>query len=189
MTLPVVERQWTDFTQGSLVPTGNNLDVAISGRGFLVVEGPSGPLYTRNGNLRLTVGGQLCTAEGYAVRGVGGGQIKMDPARAAEITADGTIRQEGQGLGQIAVVDFKNTASLTKRGGTYFVNSDPANQPAPAADAVLQQGKLENSNVPVAEAAMGLVGTMRQFEMLQRAVGVAGDMNRKTIEEVARVGS
>src|SRR5215475_4808628 len=48
-TLPTIERQWTDFSQGTLQTTGNPLDVALSGPGFFVVNGPGGPLYTRNG--------------------------------------------------------------------------------------------------------------------------------------------
>jgi flagellar basal body rod protein FlgG len=113
----------------------------------------------------------------------------VTPSKPVEITTDGTVRQDGQSLGQIGLVDFKSIASLKKMGGTYFLNPDPKNQPVAATQATLQQGKLESSNVPVAEAAMRLVGTMRQFEMLQKAIGISADMNRKTIDEVARVGS
>src|ERR1039457_868174 len=76
-TLPVVKRQWTDFSQGTLLPTGSQLDVAISGPGFLAVNGPSGPLYTRNGNLQVSPSGQLATADGYTVRGAGGNPIQV----------------------------------------------------------------------------------------------------------------
>ena len=68
-----------------------------------------------------------------------------------------------------------------------FQNSDPKNAPVPAPNVEVQQGKIEGSNVPVAEAAMRLVGVMRQFEMLQKAVGISSDMDTKTIQEVARV--
>ncbi len=61
--------------------------------------------------------------------------------------------------------------------------------PAPIPATEVQQGKLEGSNVPVAEAAMRLVGVMRQFEMLQKAIGVSSDMDTKSIQEVARVAS
>src|SRR5882672_2525041 len=71
-TMPVVEKQWTDFSPGVLQVTGNPLDVALSGNGFLVVEGPSGPLYTRNGSLQILPSGDLATAEGYALQGAGG---------------------------------------------------------------------------------------------------------------------
>ena len=188
-SLPVVERQWTDFSQGTLLPTGSQLDVAITGHGFLAVNGPSGPLYTRNGNLQASASGQLTTADGYAVRGADGNHIQVTASKPIEITPDGTVNQDGQAVGQIGLVDFKNTALLKKMGGTYFQNPDSSNQPAAATGATLQQGKLESSNVPVAEAAMRLVGTMRQFEMLQKAIGISADMNRKTIDEVARVAT
>src|ERR1700758_5179085 len=48
-TMPVIERPWTDLSQGLLQPTGNPLDLALSGNGFFTVQGPGGPLYTRNG--------------------------------------------------------------------------------------------------------------------------------------------
>jgi flagellar basal-body rod protein FlgF len=189
-TLPTVKGQWTDFSQGTLVPTGSQLNVGLSGRGFLAVDGSSGPLYTRNGNLQLTTAGKLVTAEGYAVRGVDGNPIQVSPGKTIEITPDGSVRQAGLPVGQIAVVDFKNTSLLKKMGGTYFINSDSkTNPPAAATQTTVQQGKLESSNVPVAEAAMRLVGTMRQFEMLQKAIGISAEMNKKTIDEVARVGS
>src|ERR1051325_8733385 len=63
-TIPVIQRQWTDFSQGTLTPTGNPLDVALSGRGFLTVAGPSGPIYTRNGNLHISPSGDLAHGDG-----------------------------------------------------------------------------------------------------------------------------
>jgi flagellar basal body rod protein FlgG len=188
-TMPVIQRQWTDFSPGVLQVTGNPLDVALSGSGFLSVNGPSGPLYTRNGNLHILASGDLATADGYPLRSTGGGTIQVTSGKPIEILTDGTVRQGGQSLGQIGVVTFKSTDSLIKMGSTCFQNSDPKNLPAKAADAQVQQGKIEGSNVPVAEAAMRLVGVMRQFEMLQKAIGVSNDMDTKTIQEVARVGS
>src|SRR5437588_11140907 len=69
--LPVVERQWTDFGQGSFQTTGNPLDVAISGPGFLAANGPTGPVYTRNGSMKLSHSGVLVTGDGYPLRAVG----------------------------------------------------------------------------------------------------------------------
>jgi len=59
----------------------------------------------------------------------------------------------------------------------------------PAAAAQVEQGKIEDSNVSPAESAVRLVSVMRQFEMLNRAVALGSDMNKRAIEEVARVGS
>ena len=63
-SLPVIERQWTDFTQGSLMPTGNPLDLALSGPGFFVAQSPSGPVFTRDGSFRLSLRGELITQDG-----------------------------------------------------------------------------------------------------------------------------
>ncbi len=187
-TLPVVERQWTDFSQGTLQPTGNPLDVALSGRGLIAVNGPNGVLYTRNGNFHLAAAGELVTGDGYAVRAAGGQTIRLAPGKPVEITTDGTFVQDGQSVGRLEIVDFASTGSLQKLNGAYFQNTDPNNQPAAAAEVHVEQGRVEGSNVVVPEAAMRLVGMMRQFEMLQKAVTLDSDMNRKAIEEVARVG-
>jgi flagellar basal body rod protein FlgG len=194
-TLPVIERQWTDFSQGSLQVTGNSMDVALSGSGFLVVKGPSGPLYTRNGSLRVLASGELATADGYTLQTVptaqkpDGGTIQVLSDKPIEISSDGTVTQDAQPLGQLQVVNFASTRSLSKMGNTCFLNTDPKNIPAAATAAKIEQGKIESSNVPVAQAAMRLVGVMRQFEMLQKAIGVSSDMDTKSIQEVARVAS
>jgi flagellar basal-body rod protein FlgG len=65
---------------------------------------------------------------------------------------------------------------------------DPAAKPNAAKDVQVQQGKLESSNVSPAESAVRLVSVMRQFEMLQRAISLGVEMNKKAVEEVARVG-
>jgi flagellar basal body rod protein FlgG len=188
-TMPMIQRQWTDFSQGTLQVTGSPMDVALSGSGFFVVNGKSGPLYTRNGSLQALPSGELATADGYPLRSADGGTIHVASSQPIEISTDGSVQQGGQSRGRIDVVTFKSTDSLIKAGNTCFQNSDPKNQPVAAANVEVQQGKLEGSNVPVAEAAMRLVGVMRQFEMLQKAVGVSSEMDTKTIQEVARVGS
>ncbi len=186
-TLPVIERQWTDFSQGSLQVTGNPTDVAISGSGFLAVTGPSGPLYTRGGSLQLLPSGQLATSEGYPLRDPNGAAIQVAAGKPFEISTGGQVTQDGQTVGQIGLVGFGSTDALQKVGADCFRNTDTNNLASPASDAQLQQGKLEASNVPVAESAMRLVGVMRQFEMLQKAVGLSTEMDSKSIQEVARV--
>ncbi len=185
--LPLIERHWTDFRQGPLTPTGNPLDLAISGPGFFVVEGPSGPLYTRNGAFRLSRDGVLETAEGYAVRAVGGGRIRAAAGGSIEVTPAGEVRQRGQVLGQLEIADFTPAESLAKFGRNYFRPADPSLTPRAASGYTIEQGKLEGSNVGVAESAVRLINILRQFEMLQRAVALGGEMNRRAVEEVARV--
>jgi flagellar basal body rod protein FlgG len=186
--MPNIDRHWTDFSQGALENTGNPLDAALAGKGFFAVDGPSGPLYTRNGGFRLSPTGRMITSEGYPVRATGGNALTLESGKRVEISADGTVRQEGRVIGQLEVVDFTSTASLGKQGRTYFRNLDASSQPKPAEGTAVEQGKIEASNTGSAESAVRLVGVMRQFEMLQKAVSLGGEMNRRAIEEVARVG-
>jgi flagellar basal-body rod protein FlgF len=188
-TLPVVERQWTDFSPGILQTTGNPLDVALPGKGFFAINGPNGTLYTRNGSLQVLASGDLGSSDGYPVQSTDGGTIHIAAAKSITISADGTVQQDGQTVGRIGVVDFQSTGTLQKVGSTNFQNTDTTATPQPMANPDVQQGKLEGSNVPVADAAMRLVGVMRQFEMLQKAIGISSDMDTKSIQEVARVGA
>jgi flagellar basal-body rod protein FlgF len=186
-TMPVIERPWVDHSQGNLHSTGNPLDVAISGKGFFAVNGPSGPLYTRNGNFRLAADGKLTTPDGYAVRDPQGSPLTLQSTRPIEISRDGTVTQDGAIIGKLEVVDFTSNAGLSKQGSNYFRATDSTVKPAPATDATLQQGNLEASNTGSAEAAVRLVSVLRQFEMLQKAVSIGTDMNKRAIEEVAKV--
>ena len=188
-TLPVVQRQWTDFSQGTLTSTGSPLDVALSGGGFLAVNGPNGVLYTRHGNLKISPSGELVTSDGYPLRSAGtnGKTIRVASDKPIEISPDGTVRQDGQTLGRFEVVTFPSTTSLTKLNAAAFQNTDPRNVPAAANNIQVLQGKTEASNVAVPESAIRLVGVMRQFEMLQKAVNMDAQMEQQGIQEVAKV--
>lgn len=192
-TLPVIQKGWTDFQQGVITPTGNPLDLALSGKGFFAVEGPSGPLYTRNGTFKISTTGVLTTMDGYPVHGVAPPnqppkKIQTVSQNAIQILPDGTVQQDGQSLGQIELMNFANTDALNKEGNSYYRLSDPKVKGTPAKDVTVSQGKIENSNVAPAESAVRLVDLMRQYEMLQKAVNVAADMNKQAIDQVARVG-
>jgi flagellar basal-body rod protein FlgF len=186
-TMPVIERPWVDHAQGMLHSTGNPLDLALSGSGFFSVNGPSGPLYTRNGNFRLASDGRLVTGEGYAVRDQQGKPLTIAGRLPVEVANDGTITQDGSVIGKLEVVDFTSTAGLSKQGANYFRITDPTQKAVAAPSMSVEQGSLEASNTGSAEAAVRLVSVMRQFEMLQRAVSLGADMNKKAIEEVAKV--
>jgi len=187
-TMPVIQKPWVDFSQGDVHSTGSPLDVALTGKGFFSVQSPGGPLYTRNGNFRLAADGKLVTSDGYAVQTSKGAALTLKSSRPIEISSDGTVTQDGTVIGQLGVVDFTSSAGLSKQGGNYFRLVDPTLRPTAPAGTVVEQGKLEASNSGAAEAAVRLIGVMRQFEMLQKAVALSNDMNRRAVEEVAKVG-
>jgi flagellar basal-body rod protein FlgF len=189
--LPVVERPYTDFSQGMLLATGNPLNLALSGKGLFALNSPSGTVFTRGGDFRISKNNQLESSEGYTVRNVldKGNPITVDPQVPIDVGKDGVVRQSGQDLAKIEVdAPDSNPLSLSKLGTSYFIMADKnaALPVAPQATEVLQ-GQVEQSNVPVAESAVKLVGVMRQFEMLQRAITLDTEMGKKAIDEVAKV--
>ena len=188
-TIPVIEKQFTDFTQGMVTPTGNPLDFALNGNGFFAANGPNGTLYTRNGSFRLSATGALTTAEGYALRTQDGKTIQSQSGSPLVVTMDGEVRQDGQSLGKLDIADFTGKNTVVKHGGNYFRPEDSTAKPVAATAVQVQQGKIESSNVSSAHGAVRLVSVMRQFEMLQKAISMSADMNKHAIEEVARVGS
>ncbi len=187
--MPLIERPWTDLSQGTLQTTGGPFDLALTGRGFFAVNGPSGPLYTRNGSFRLAADGTLVTTDGLPVRGSGGAPVSLDGSRPVDIAADGTIRQGGAVVGKLEVVDFTSPDGLAKQGANYFRVSGPGARPIAPSGTSVEQGKIETSNTGSAESAVRLVSVMRQFEMLQKAVSIGAEMNQQAVQQVARVGS
>jgi flagellar basal body rod protein FlgG len=164
--MPTVERNWTDFSQGTIVPTGNSADLALASPGFFTVDGGSGLMYTRNGHFHIAKSGRLETADGYAVLGTNKGPIMLDPQRPFDVTAAGEIKQRGVTVAQLAIADSNNLEVIEKRGSGYFRFS-PDTKLQPSTLPNILQGNIEASNVAPAYTAVKLVGVMRSFEMLQ----------------------
>ncbi len=157
----------TDFSAGPVERTGRPLDLAIAGDAFFTVDGPDGPLYTRNGVLHRDADGQLVTVSGYPLAGVGN-----IPATVANqdinITANGTVIAGGAQVGQLQLASFADKTQLEPVGTTLFANK--GNQPPGTGDAVVEQGAREKSNVnSVTEMVQMLMG-MRHHEANSKAV-------------------
>src|SRR3954454_17886449 len=128
---------WTDFSQGSVQPTGNPLDVAVSGNAFLTVQTPRGERYTRNGALQINNQGQLVTSEGLQVIGENGPIVFQPNDRDISIGVDGlTAVQEGNNTtdsqrGKLRLASFAEPQKLQKDGAsTYMAPAGVAPQPA-----------------------------------------------------------
>jgi flagellar basal-body rod protein FlgF len=184
--MPIIERNWSDLSQGTLVDTGNPSDFALATPGFFVAQTSAGPLYTRSGHFRVSKKGVLETREGYPVMAVGGRPVQLDPQKPFSISPAGQISQEGSVVAALEILNVERVDALTKRGGTYFAVSS-AGKTSPVNDPEVLQGKVESSNVESSYAAVKLVGVLRQFEMMQRAVRIASDMGRQSVEQVAKV--
>lgn len=172
-------------TQGTIVITGNELDLAINGDGYFQVEMPDGTTnYTRAGSMQLNADGQIVTADGYALlpglnvpSNTTG--ITIDASGQVQVKLDGQI--DPQVIGQIQLAQFPNDAGLESLGGNLY-RETPASGAAvvgnPAIDGFgrIEQGSLEQSNVNVVSEITSLITAQRAYEMNSRVIRTSDEM-------------
>ncbi len=165
--------QFSHLEAGPVQQTGNPLDLAIAGNAFFVLEGPRGPLYTRNGVFEINGRGELQSKGGLRVRGQGG-PITVPPGTSRiVVNAEGTVYADGAEVGQIQLAAFSDPRGLRRAGTTVF--EGPAPQ-APAAGTVrVEQGYREGSNVQVVNEMVSMMLGMRYYEAAQRALRSLSD--------------
>jgi flagellar basal-body rod protein FlgG len=183
-----------NFTQGSLQETGNELDIAIQGKGFFKITTPDGnTLYTRNGAFKRDSDGTIVNQLGYKLdpeivipNNLTSLSVASDGTVSAMNPADGTITT----LGQITLTDFINPAGLTPVGdGMYQVSTtsgDPIDGiPGSEAFGGLRQGMLESSNVKLVNAMVDLITAQRAYESNSKAITTTDQM-LQTVNQLKR---
>ncbi len=174
-----------EFTEGSLQVSGNSLDVAINGRGFLEVLMPDGTTaYTRNGEFHLSRDGELVNADGLVIQPA----ITIpEGARTVTIGKDGVVSvvlagdPQAQQIGSLTLTDFINPAGLEAIGGNLFLETTASGSPTngtPGLDGLgtIEQGSLENSNVDVVEELVNMITTQRAYEMNAKVIAASDQM-------------
>lgn len=179
------EKSNISFAAGSFQRTGNPTDVAIGGDGFFVVQDASGRLrYTRNGGFSSDANNQLVTASGETVQGVGGTISLLPGGGDVAISSDGQIRQNGQLVGKLKVVDFDDKSALTKvSGGFVCVNDGKAKT---IDNPNISQGCLEGSNVSTINQMVELIQVTRAQENNLKAIQAFDSRLQKTIQTFTR---
>ena len=173
------------FTNGSLQTTSQQLDVAISGNGFLQVRRPNGDAaFTRAGQLQLDANGTLVNAQGLPLVP----QITVpNTATAITIAENGTVSATIPGqsapaeLGALTLTSFVNPAGLLALGENLFSEtaaSGAPNEGRPGDGALgkLRQGSLEGSNVQVVEEMVDMIAAQRTYEMNTKVLSAADNM-------------
>ena len=171
--------------QGSLTTTNNQLDLAISGRGFFQVTMPDGTTaYTRSGSLQLNGSGQIVTADGYLIVP----NITV-PTTATTVTVNSSGQvlatlsgQTAQStLGQLQLATFVNPAGLDAAGSnllkeTTASGSASTGNPGATGYGTIVQGSLEQSNVDNVTEITNLITAQRAYEMNSKVVNTADQM-------------
>ncbi|HHX64922.1 MAG TPA: flagellar hook basal-body protein [Chloroflexi bacterium] len=174
----------TDFAQGFLQLTNHELDVALSGPGFLRVAGEEGDLYTRAGRMELNADGRLIMPDGREVMGMGG-PLDLPPGR-VQILETGQVLVNEQPVGMLDLVEFDNLDALERVGGTYFRAGADAGARA-AAETQVHQGRLENSNTDLTRDMTRLIALSRLYQLNQRLVQQSDELMRQTVNDLGRV--
>jgi flagellar basal-body rod protein FlgF len=180
----VLSRGALNVANGSLNLTGRDLDVALTGNGFLTVQAPQGVRYTRNGSLVLNSKSALCTADGFPVLGEKG-TITLGPGKIT-VNTQGEVFLNDSRVDKLKTASFQNPAGLLREGSSLLTPSS-GQTAQPATELEIKQGYLEQSNVNPVSSIVGLVGIMRQFESIQRSFNLlVNDINQKSIEKLGR---
>ena len=176
-----------DFSQGELKATGGALNLAVQGQGFFKVQTANGERYTRDGAFTMDAQGQIVTAAGDPVQG-DGGPVTLDPLKGApSISADGTVSQQGQVVGKIALVNFSSLAALSKDGNGLY-NNNTNLQPQPAT-AQIRQGMLEQSNVQGITQITRLIEVSRAYENISQMMDQTAQLSSSAIDRLGKISS
>ncbi|MDO6727930.1 flagellar basal-body rod protein FlgG [Cognatishimia sp. 1_MG-2023] len=172
-------------TQGGLIQTENQTDLAIEGRGYFVVNRPDGTLaYTRAGNFNLSAEGQIVTLDGYEVDP---GITVPDGTRQLTVSAQGVVsafvdnENEPTELGQLTMATFLNDAGMKPIGNNLLEETTASGEattvtPGDPGVGLIRQGSLENSNVNIIQQITDLIQAQRAYEMNSKSIETADQM-------------
>ena len=179
----MTERPATNFEQGPLIQTGNQLDVAVKGEGWIAVQSATGEeAYTRAGNLHVDVNGQVRTGSGAPVMG-GGGPLVVPPSTTVEIGVDGTVSVLAEGAVALAAVDRIKLVNppldqMEKReDGLIYMKEGEADADI---DIRLHPGFLEGSNVNAVNEMTEILAISRQYELQVKVMTTAQEISESS---------
>jgi flagellar basal-body rod protein FlgG len=187
----------SNFQQGTLQQTGNQLDVAIQGSGFFKIHDPTGTIYyTRAGNFSQNANGNIVMGSANIGRLLEPAITIPNDATAITISSSGIVSVQQPGsqqlnqIGQIELANFINPQGLLKIGENLYAETDASGSPISANPGLqgmgsLNQGNLESSNVEPVTELVGLIETQRAYEMNSQAVK-AGDEALQTVSGLIR---
>lgn len=174
-----------DSMPGPVISTGNALDLAIAGEGYLTFASDNGRYFARSASLSRDSAGQLVDTSGNRLLDAGGNPIVLAAEdRQVSIGPDGTLSGRAGPIARLGTVTFADDGALERVGDNLY-RTDQAQVPGTAR---LIQGALEGSNVrPVLEMTT-MLETVRAFEGVQRLLDTQHEIERQTIERTIRVG-
>ncbi|KZE31758.1 flagellar basal-body rod protein FlgG [Crenobacter luteus] len=181
------------FTTGNITTTGQSLDVAIVGQGFLQVQMSNGEIgYTRAGQLQVNAEGRLVNAQGLPIQPeitlpANATSVSISESGLVSVTVSGDATQTE--VGQLTLANFVNPTGLLALGDNLFQETAASGAPVvgnPGSDALgkLKQGALEGSNVQVVEEMVDMIAAQRTYEMNTKVLSAADNMMQYLAQSV-----
>lgn len=172
-----------DPSSGGLVKTGNPLDAAIQGQGFMALQTPQGTVYTRDGRMQMLPTGDLVSLNGHAVLDLSGSPLTLDPSGGPpNISRDGMLFQGGRQIGAIGLFEVDLTKGYARYENSGFAVRAQAVPVEDFARNGFVQGFIEESNVnPILEMTH-LIAVQRAFEAISSGMEQRDSTLRDTIQ-------
>ncbi|HLG88333.1 MAG TPA: flagellar basal-body rod protein FlgF [Alphaproteobacteria bacterium] len=183
LVMPTDVGSYRDFSNGPITTTGNQLDVALSGSGFLSVQGPNGTLYTRGGSLAIANDGTLVDQSGHPVLDQSGSPIVIQQDdNQISISQDGVISARRGQIAQLGVFKFDRPNFLQPIGGGLYQTTEPA-----LADdsTTIHQGALEGSNVQAITEMTKMIDLQRSYETVANLIQTQNDTEKDMISKLS----
>jgi flagellar basal body rod protein FlgG len=180
--LPVPETA-TDVRAGAFRQTGNALDVAVEGEGFLVVDTANGERFRRGGSFQLDADRRLVDADGNVLLG-DKGPVTL-PLGDVAIDAAGRVRVDGKEVAQLRMERTAPGVPLKHDAGTLFV-PDATRTPVAVSDRKLRQGFVEESNVSSVGALVDMIAVQRAYASVQKAVTTLDDIRETASNQLGK---
>lgn len=182
-----VDEVYTDFTQGPVIGTNVETNLAIQGDGFFTIQTPNGLAYTRDGNFCVNQRGELVTTEGYHVMGQDGpielGEDYLNSGSKIVVSEKGEVSVGGNYIDTLRVVNFADTRSLRKLDDNLYSSNG---QTEPFTGGVLQN-YLEVSNVNTVSAMVDMITVARAYETNQKMIQTQDNLLGKAVNDLGRV--
>jgi len=174
----------TDYSTGELKRTGNDLDVAITGKGFFHVKGDDGKQYlTRAGDFSMDTEGHIVTQNGHRpVLDQAGGEIQLAPNVPWTMSADGFINQAGT-IRALGMSQPDSLDQMVKVGNNLFKPTGTI-KPLELSERNVRQGFLETSGASPVRQMMAMIETTRAFEANSRMIQNQDSMMGSLISRV-----
>jgi flagellar basal-body rod protein FlgF len=168
---------------GGLNKTGNPLDVAVQGRGWLAIQTPAGTAYTRDGRMQMLETGELQTLNGHSILDAGNAPISLDPAGGEpKISRDGMITQNGRKIAAIGLFTVEPSSGYARFENSSIIPGNAGTPVVAFASDGLVQGFVEESNVNAVSEMTDLIMVTRAFDGLQTSIEESENSLKKAIQ-------